>query len=107
MSALFTIAWFVLYMNAINRFDGVYGLATGVSTVGFWTICGLLALVVFPSYALIDSGQIAVLNIALWFSFLLGIIGLIYMRIEYKPRGLLRDIGTVLMGFLLAYLSLL
>ncbi|MBP6086465.1 hypothetical protein KA478_04805 [Patescibacteria group bacterium] len=28
-----TILWFVGFMNAINWFDGVYGLASGISTI--------------------------------------------------------------------------
>jgi hypothetical protein len=94
-------------MNAINRFDGVYGLATGVSTIGFWMVFALLGLVIFPSYALVDPLQISLLTNAMYLALLLGSIGLIYLFIEYKPRGLLRDVGTMVFGFLLAYLSLL
>lgn len=70
VSALVTIGWFVLYMNAINRFDGVYGLATGVSTIGFWMIFCLLAFVVFPSYALVNGLQLETLQIALYLALL-------------------------------------
>jgi UDP-N-acetylmuramyl pentapeptide phosphotransferase/UDP-N-acetylglucosamine-1-phosphate transferase len=71
LSLLCTIARFVLYMNAINWFDGVYGLATGVSTIGFWMIFGLLFWVVFPSYALVDPMQISLLTNAMYLSGLL------------------------------------
>ena len=87
-----TIAWFVLYMNAINWFDGVYGLASGVATIGFWMMFGLLLLVVFPSYALVDQLQISILSNTMYIALLLAMIGSLYMVIEYKPWGLLRDV---------------
>jgi len=82
---LATIAWFILYMNAINRFDGVYGLASGVATIGFWMMFALLLLIIFPSYALIDEVQMNILSNTMYLSLLLGIIGIMYVIIEYKP----------------------
>lgn len=106
LALVMTIAWFVLYMNAINWFDGVYGLASGVATIGFWMMFGLLLLVVFPSYALVDQLQISILSNTMYIALLLAMIGSLYMVIEYKPWGLLRDVWTMLFGFLLAYISL-
>lgn len=33
MTLLLTIGWFLLFINAINWFDGIYGLASGVSSM--------------------------------------------------------------------------
>ena len=40
-------------------------------------------------------------------SFVMIILGIIYTIIEYRPMGRLRDIGTMFLGFTLAYLALL
>jgi len=45
----------LLCINAINWFDGVYGQASGVSSVGFLTIVLLLHFVVLPYYSSISS----------------------------------------------------
>ena len=54
-------------MNAINWFDGIYGLSTGISSIGFLTITLLLLVIVFPTYALIDDFQLDLLSITLFF----------------------------------------
>lgn len=40
-------------------------------------------------------------------AFVMTVLGIIYTTIEYKPMGRLRDIGTMFLGFVLAYIALL
>lgn len=94
-------------MNAINWFDGINGLSSGVSTIGFLTIYLLLQQVVFPSYPLMSETNAATLSMITNIAFVMTVLGIIYTTIEYKPLGLLRDIGTMFLGFTLAYLALL
>lgn len=102
-----TVLRFVLFMNAINWFDGIYGLSTGISSIGFLTITLLLLVIVFPTYALIDDFQLDLLSITLFFCACLTLITVWYTYMEFKPYGLLRDIGSNMLGFLLAYFALL
>lgn len=94
-------------MNAINRFDGINGLSSGVSTIGFLTIYLLLQQVVFPSYPFMSEANAVLLSMITNIAFVMTILGMIYTTIEYKPIGRLRDIGTMFLGFTLAYLALL
>lgn len=104
---IFTIARFRLFCNAINRFDGIYWLATGMSTIGFGSIALLVQYVVLASYTLISPEKSALLHDVVTVSTICACLGLIYTFIEYKPRWLVRDVGTMSMWFILAYLSLL
>jgi len=94
-------------MNAINRFDGINALSSGVSTIGFLTIYLLLQHVVFPSYPMMSEANAMTLRMITDIAFVMTILGMIYTTIEYKPIGRLRDIGTMFLGFTLAYLALL
>jgi UDP-GlcNAc:undecaprenyl-phosphate/decaprenyl-phosphate GlcNAc-1-phosphate transferase len=103
-----TILWFVGFMNAINRFDGIHSLASGVSTIWFVTIYALLQYVVLPYYSdIILPNTLATLTMTTNISFLLTIWSLIYTMIEYKPLWLVRDAGIMFYGFALAYLALM
>lgn len=107
VSAVILIIWFGGFMNAINRVDGVNGLSSGVSTIGFLTIYLLLRQVVYPSYPFMSAENSATLGMITNIAFVMTILGIIYTTIEYKPIGRLRDIGTMFFGFTLAYLALL
>ena len=96
----------LLCINAINWFDGVYGQASGVSSVGFLTIVLLLHLVVLPYYSAISSVNADILAWVSDISLLFFVLSLVYTIVEYKPYGLLRDIGTMVFGFVLAYISI-
>lgn len=103
---LFTIGftiWTMFCINAINRFDGIYAQGSGVSAIWFLTIYLLIKFVVFQSYERFPNMDtlVFVQNT----SFFLCIISLIYTVIEYKPLGLVRDVGIMFFGFALAYLS--
>jgi UDP-GlcNAc:undecaprenyl-phosphate GlcNAc-1-phosphate transferase len=102
----FFVLWSLLCINAINRFDGVYGQASGVSSIGFLTIVLLIHFVVLPYYSSISSANA---DILLWvsdISLLFFVLSLVYTIVEYKPYGLLRDLGTMVFGFTLAYISI-
>ena len=49
--AIFFIVRSTLCINAINWFDGIYAQASGVSTIGFFTIFFLIKYVVFGYYS--------------------------------------------------------
>jgi len=106
--AVFMIGFIVrtmLCINAINWFDGVYGLASWVSSIGFLTIVLLIQLVVLPYYTDIGDQTLQTLQIINDIAIVLAIISAVYAGIEYKPHGLVRDLGTMMFGFGLAYLS--
>lgn len=96
----------LLCINAINWFDGVYGQASGVSSVGFLTVVLLLYLVVLPYYSSISSLNADILAWVSDISLLFFVLSLVYTIVEYKPYGLLRDLGTMVFGFTLAYISI-
>ena len=105
---LFSIAflgWTMFCINAINRFDGIYAQGSGVSAIGFFTLFTLIKWVVFKSY---DSfPNLEILLFVQNMSFILFVISLVYAVIEYKPLGLVRDVGIMVFGFAIAYLSVL
>ena len=99
------VFWSILCINAINRFDGIYGQASGVSSVGFLTIFLLIQFVVFKHYTNFTEVNMQTLLFVKNISFVLFCISLVSTVIEYKPLGLLRDVGIMFFGFSLAYLS--
>lgn len=104
--AVFFVLWSLLCINAINRFDGVYGQASGVSSIGFLTIVLLLHMVVLPYYTSITPANAEILERVRDVASVFFIISLVYTIIEYKPYGLLRDLWTMMFGFVLAYISI-
>jgi len=101
--------WFVfrsiLCINAINRFDGIYGQASGVSSIGFLTIFLLIEFIVFRHYTNFTEINMQTLLFVKNISFVLFCISLVATVVEYKPLGLVRDVGIMFFGFSLAYLS--
>lgn len=95
----------ILRVNAINRFDGIYAQASGVSSIGFLTIFILIQFVVFRYYINFTAENMQILTFVKNISFVLFSISLISTIVEYKPLGLVRDIGIMFFGFSLAYLS--
>lgn len=98
------VVWTMFCINAINRFDGIYAQGSGVSAIWFLTLFLLIQRVVFQNYDAFPNYD------ALIFvqktSLLLFIVALVYAVIEYKPLGLVRDVGIMFFGFALAYLSI-
>ena len=103
--ALGFAGWAILCINAINRFDGIYGQASGVSSIGFLTIFLLIQFVVFTHYTNFTEVNMQTLLFVKNISFVLFCISLVSTVVEYKPLGLVRDVGIMFFGFSLAYLS--
>ena len=102
----FFLVWSLLCINAINRFDGVYGQASGVSSIGFLTMVLLIVFVVLPYYTGISTHNAEILYWVRDVAMLFFVLSLVYTVVEYKPYGLLRDVGTMVFWFALAYLSI-
>ncbi len=107
LALLVTIVWFAWFMNAINWFDWVNSLASGVSTVWFLSIILLIQFVVLPHYSWISPESIALLEMVVNLSYIFFVFSLLYTFIEFKPFGILRDIWVMFLWFSLAYLALL
>lgn len=103
--ALFFVLWSIICINAINRFDGIYAQASGVSSIGFLTIFLLIQFVVFRSYTVFTPENMYILTTVRALSFVLFALSLLTAVVEFKPLWLVRDIGIMFYGFALAYLS--
>ncbi len=103
--AIFFVLRSILCINAINRFDGIYAQASGVSSVWFLTIFLLIQFVVFGHYTVFTPENLQILLTVKYLSRILFVISLVSSFVEFKPLGLVRDIGIMFYGFALAYLS--
>lgn len=106
-SFLLTVWWFLLFINAINWFDGIYGLATGMSSIWFLTIAALLSLVVIPAFPDISQTMLTLLQDVSWYAMVFFIVTALGTIIEFRPWWLMRDVWTMGFWFVLAYLALL
>lgn len=102
---IFFVLWSILCINAINRFDGIYSQASGVSSIGFLTIFLLIQFVVFKYYTNFTPVNMETLLFVKHMAFVLFSFSLVATVVEYKPLWLLRDVGIMFFGFSLAYLS--
>ncbi len=92
---LFTMAWLLLNMNALNWFDGIPGQVTILSTIGFTTI-GLLSL-----SARVNQPSLAVI------AFVLAAIAFGSFLFDVPPpRVVLGDTGAMVFGLLLGTLTI-
>ncbi len=107
LSLILTIFWFVFFMNALNWFDGINWMASWISSIWFLTIALLLKFVVIPAYPHMTQTELERLLFVVNISLIFFVWSLIYMIIEWKPWGLLRDVGIVFLAYALAFLSLL
>ena len=107
ITAIVTVCRFGLCTNAINRFDGVYGLASWSSAIWFVTVASLLTRVVLPLYPWIDGIQADMVNAAIWCAWLFAGVTIVAAIMEFRPLWLMREVGTMSFWFALAYLSLL
>ena len=103
--AIFFVIWSILCINAINRFDGIYAQASGVSSVWFLTIFLLIQVVVFHNYTTFTPENMYILTTVRALSFVLFVLSFLTTIVEFKPLGLVRDVGIMFYGFALAYLS--
>lgn len=104
---IWSIIWFIVCTNAVNWFDGIQWQSSGITSIGAFSIRAVVIFIVFPTYTHITPAIINQLTITQNIALSLWLVSLIYTIIEYKPRGLIRDIGTTVYGFSLAYLALL
>lgn len=95
---LFTIAWVVLLVNAINWFDGVAGLASSISGIAALAIFFLAAR---AGYHYFDQSAVIALAAILAGSAL----GFAVWNIS-PPKILLGDTGSMLLGYVLAALAI-
>ena len=102
-----SVVWFVLCTNAINRFDGIQGQASGVTSIGSFSLWAVVTFIVLPSYTELTPYIRDQLEITQIIAFALWLVSFVYTYIEYKPLWLIRDIGTTIFWFSLAYLALL
>lgn len=103
---IFTIGfmiWTMFCINAINRFDGIYAQGSWVSAIGFLTVFLLIKYIVFQSYT--EFPNLEMLTMVQNLAFFLFVTSMIYAVIEFKPLGLVRDVGIMFFGFALAYLA--
>lgn len=95
LSGLFTIAWIILTVNALNWFDGIPGQVNILSVIGFATI-GFLSLsdrVNQPSLALIAFILAGIAGAALFF--------------DFPPAKVVSgDSGAMFFGFMLGVLTI-
>lgn len=104
---IFAVIWFLLLINAFNWFDGINGMASGISTIWFLTIFLLINFIIIPAYPNIPIDEQTQLIVLQNLSIIFFSVSAIYTFIESKPYGLLRDAGIMFLGYSLAYLSLL
>ncbi|MEK7545393.1 MAG: MraY family glycosyltransferase [Patescibacteria group bacterium] len=96
-SALFTVFWIVLFINSMNFLDGVPGLVSGVSFLASLTIFFLS----------IRSGQTVDQTITSVTSLILAASALAFFIFDFpKPKILMGDSGSVILGFLIAVLAI-
>lgn len=107
IAIIWSIVWFGLCTNAINRFDGIQGQASGVTAIGSFSLLAVVTFIVLPSYTELTPYIRDQLEITKIIALALGLVSIAYTYIEYKPLWLIRDIGTTIFGFSLAYLALL
>ncbi len=96
---LLTIAWVVTMVNAFNWIDGVPGMASGLSSVASFV---LLMLSLRPGFHSTDQ------TLAVTFSAILLGASLAFLYWDFpKPKMLMGDTGSMVLGFLLAVTALI
>lgn len=93
------VLWIVSLTNLMNFLDGVSGLSSGVSAVGFLII---LFLSIIPGMHETDQTLVQVMSISL---FLIAFWSFVF---EFpRPKFLIGDSGTMFFGFMLGVLSMI
>lgn len=94
LSGIFTIAWLMLTINAMNWFDGVPGQVHTVSTIGF-VMLGLLAY--------FRNGEVEMAEL----SFILAAISAAGLLFDFPPNKLLiGDTGAMFFGLMLGVIGI-
>ena len=93
LSFLLTLLWFVGVMNAINLIDGLDGLASGISLIGFASLTVIFTI----------GGDVSMLPL---FLVIAGAI-LGFLVFNFNPASIfLGDSGSLFLGFMLATFAL-
>jgi UDP-GlcNAc:undecaprenyl-phosphate/decaprenyl-phosphate GlcNAc-1-phosphate transferase len=103
----FAVVWIFGFMNAMNWFDGVYGFAGGNAAIGYLTTILLIQYLILPNYQFVSSDALLALRMVSQISIIMLIISIVFTVMEYKPWGLVRDIGVIVYGFTLGYMALI
>jgi len=100
LSVLFTIFWVMAVLNTMNFVDGIGGLSSGVSFVAGLTV---FILSIHPGIHENPESQIGVATIAL----IIAMISLAFLLFDFpKPKILMGDSGSTLLGFIIATLAI-
>jgi UDP-GlcNAc:undecaprenyl-phosphate GlcNAc-1-phosphate transferase len=99
-SAVFTILWVMIILNAMNFLDGISGLNSGIS---FIAALSMFFLSINPLLHADLASQKGVALIAL----ILSMVALGFMIFDFpKPKILMGDSGSTFFGFILATLAI-
>ncbi|MBD3331159.1 hypothetical protein GF354_06595 [Candidatus Peregrinibacteria bacterium] len=100
ISAVFTIFWVMLIINAMNLLDGVSGLTSGISSIAAFTIFFL------SIHPIIHENPYSQVNVAI-LALIVAFSALVFLFFDFpKPRILMGDSGSTLLGFFLAVLAI-
>lgn len=102
----FSLFWIMWFINAINFFDGVNAMNSWVTGIGYIAVAVLIQTVVMSIYV-VTGPELVLLNGITELCLLFAISCLVYIWVEYKPSGVLRDVWFSFIGFTLGALSLL
>lgn len=95
--AIFTLFWVVGMSNTMNWLDGLNGLPSGVSFIGFLVI---FLLSIRPGHT-IDQSYVATLSIVM------AMASLAFLMFDFYPAKILMgDTGSMFLGFMLASLAI-
>lgn len=106
---ILALVWFILIINALNRFDWINWMWSWLASIGFFTIACLIRFVIFPNYEIWTTMSLSEhthLVFLLNLSLIMTWVSAVFTLVEYKPCGLIRDVWIMFLGFVLAYLSL-
>ena len=96
---LFSVFWIVALTNLVNFLDGVSGLSSGVSSIGFLII---FSLSIMPGMHQTDQTLVQVLSL------ILLVLAFLNFVFEFpSPKFLMGDSGTMFFGFMLGVLSMI
>jgi len=102
---ILSLIWFILIINSFNWFDGINGMWAWLATIWFFTIALLIKFVIFKYYN-VSPEEFKHLVFLLNLSLILTWVSFVFTLMEIKPYGLIRDVGIMFWGYVLAYLSL-
>ena len=94
LSVLFTIFFFIVFINSFNLIDGIDGLAGGITII----IC--LAF----SYSFFALNDIQMVVFA--FTIIGSMIAFLYFNLSKKFKIFMGDTGSLLLGFLIAFMTI-